>query len=64
VFSFRSSLLPIAFITPAIYMYSLRSIILFVSMDVFRRVLVIDISVLAKSNMGRREYIYSSKIAS
>jgi hypothetical protein len=36
--------------------YSLRSIILFVNIDVFRHILIIDTSVLAKSNIGRREY--------
>jgi hypothetical protein len=35
--------------------YSLRSIILFVSMNVFRHILVLDISILVKSNMGQRE---------
>jgi hypothetical protein len=35
--------------------YSLRPIILFANIDVSRHILVIDISVLAKSNMGRRE---------
>jgi hypothetical protein len=35
--------------------YSLRPIILFASVDVFRHILVVDTSVLAKSNMGRRE---------
>jgi hypothetical protein len=38
------------------FLYSLRSIILFASIDVFRYILVVDTSVLAKSNMGRREY--------
>jgi general stress protein CsbA len=37
--------------------YSLRSIILFANVDVSRYILIIDTSVLAKSNMGRREYI-------
>jgi hypothetical protein len=37
--------------------YSFQSILLFVNIDVSRHILVIDISVLAKSNMGRREYI-------
>jgi hypothetical protein len=36
--------------------YSLRSIILFANVDVSRHILVEDTSVLAKSNMGRREY--------
>jgi hypothetical protein len=36
--------------------YSLRSIILFVNIDVFRYILIINTSVLAKSNMSRREY--------
>jgi hypothetical protein len=35
--------------------YSLRSIILFANIDVSRHILVIDTSVLAKSNMDRRE---------
>jgi hypothetical protein len=38
--------------------YSLRSIILFANIDVSRHILVVDTSVLAKSNMGRREYIF------
>jgi hypothetical protein len=38
-----------------ILFYSLRPIILFANIDVSRHILVIDISVLAKSNMGRRE---------
>jgi hypothetical protein len=36
--------------------YSLRFIILFANVDVSRHILVIDTFVLAKSNMGRREY--------
>jgi hypothetical protein len=36
--------------------YSLRSIILFANIDVSRHILMIDTSVLAKSNMNRREY--------
>jgi hypothetical protein len=36
--------------------YSLRSIVLFANMDVFRHILVVDISVLAKSIIGQREY--------
>jgi hypothetical protein len=36
--------------------YSLRPIILFVNMDVSRLFLVVYTSVLAKSNMSRREY--------
>jgi hypothetical protein len=39
-----------------VFNYSLQPIILFANMDVFRHVLVIDTSVLAKSNMDRREY--------
>jgi hypothetical protein len=35
----------------------LRSILLFVSMDVFRHILELDISIPMKSNMGRRGYI-------
>jgi hypothetical protein len=38
--------------------YSLWPIILFANVDVFRHILVIDTSVLAKSNMGRREYLF------
>jgi hypothetical protein len=38
--------------------YSLRSIILFTNLDVSRHILVVDTSVLAKSNMGRREYMF------
>jgi hypothetical protein len=36
--------------------YPLRPIILFANIDVSRYILVIDIFVLAKSNMDRREY--------
>jgi hypothetical protein len=36
--------------------YSLRSVILFANVDVSRYILVIDASVLAKCNMGRKEY--------
>jgi hypothetical protein len=39
----------------AILWYSLRPIILFVNVDVSRHILVVDTSVLAKSNMDRRE---------
>jgi hypothetical protein len=35
--------------------YSLRSIILFANMNVSRYILVLDTSVLTKSNMNRRE---------
>jgi hypothetical protein len=34
--------------------YSLRPIILFANIDVFRHIFVIDTSVFVKSNMGRR----------
>jgi hypothetical protein len=37
--------------------YSLRPIILFTNIDVSKHILVVDTSVFAKSNMGRREYI-------
>jgi hypothetical protein len=37
--------------------YSLRLILLFSNIDVSRHILVIDIFILTKSNMGRREYI-------
>jgi hypothetical protein len=37
-------------------LYSLRPIIVFANIDVSRHILVVDTSVLAKSNMGRREY--------
>jgi hypothetical protein len=40
----------------AAFCYSLRPIILFANTDVSRHILVIDTSVFAKSNMGRREY--------
>jgi hypothetical protein len=36
--------------------YSLRPIILFANMNISKYILVVDISVLAKSNMSRREY--------
>jgi hypothetical protein len=35
-----------------------QSILLFTNIDVSRHILVVDISVLTKSNMGRREYCY------
>jgi hypothetical protein len=35
--------------------YSLRSILLFASMDVSRHILELDTSILMKSNLGRRE---------
>jgi hypothetical protein len=38
------------------YIYFLRPIILFANIDVSRHILVIDTSIFAKSNMGRREY--------
>jgi hypothetical protein len=37
-------------------LYSLRPILLFANIDVSRHILVVDTSILAKSNMGRREY--------
>jgi hypothetical protein len=43
--------------------YSLRSIILFANMDVSRHILVVDTSVFAKSNMGRREYYLCSSVS-
>jgi hypothetical protein len=42
--------------------YSLRPILLFTNTDVSRHILVIDTSVLAKSNMGRREYIITTSL--
>jgi hypothetical protein len=41
-------------------LYSLRLIILFANMNVSRHILMIDTSVLAKSNIGRREYHWRS----
>jgi hypothetical protein len=38
-------------------LYSLRPILLVVNIDVPRHILVVDISVLVKSNMDRREYM-------
>jgi hypothetical protein len=38
------------------FYYSLRLIVLFANMNVSRHILVLDTSILAKSNMGRREY--------
>jgi hypothetical protein len=43
--------------------YSLQPIILFASMDVSRHILVIDTSVLTKSNMGQREYKVSDLLS-
>jgi hypothetical protein len=42
-----------------IFRYSLRPIILFTNIDVSRHILVVDTSILAKSNMNWREYINS-----
>jgi hypothetical protein len=39
-------------------MYSLRPILLFANIDVFRHILVLNTSVLAKSNMNQMEYYY------
>jgi hypothetical protein len=41
--------------------YSLRSIILFASVDISRYILVVDTSVLAKNNIGRRKYRISKR---
>jgi hypothetical protein len=38
------------------YVYSLRPILPFTNTDVSRHILVLDTSVFAKGNMGRREY--------
>jgi hypothetical protein len=37
------------------FKYSLRPILLFVNIDVFKHILVIDTFILEKSNMDRRE---------
>jgi hypothetical protein len=37
-------------------MYSLRSILPFINMDISRHILVLDTSVFTKDNMDRREY--------
>jgi hypothetical protein len=42
---------------PSHLSYSLRLIILFVNIDVSKHILVIDTSVLVKSNMERKEYL-------
>jgi hypothetical protein len=52
VYSSAKMLISIYFI-----FYSLRLIILFANVDVFRRILVVDISVLAKSNMEGVAYL-------
>jgi hypothetical protein len=44
---------------PRKFTYSLRHIILFANIDVSKHILVIDTSILVKSNMGRREYMTS-----
>jgi hypothetical protein len=41
------------------FTYSLRFIILFTNIDVSRYILVIDTSILAKSNVDQREYLKS-----
>jgi hypothetical protein len=41
-----------------IFCYSLRPILLFANIDVSRHILVIDTSILEKSNMGPREYMF------
>jgi hypothetical protein len=43
--------------------YSLRPIVLFANIDVSRHILVLDTSVLAKSNMGRREFFCISRMS-
>jgi hypothetical protein len=45
-------------------MYSLRSILVDSIMNVFRYILVIDISILASTNMDRREYLEANGSAS
>ena len=42
-------------------MYSLHSEILVIEMDVSRCILVLDISILMKSNSGRREYLVQTR---
>jgi hypothetical protein len=42
--------------------YSLRPIILFINIDVSTHILIVDTSVLAKSNIGRREYLLAPYI--
>jgi hypothetical protein len=42
--------------------YSLRPIILFANIDVSRHILVVDTSVLGKSNMDEREYLKRIKV--
>jgi hypothetical protein len=42
--------------------YSLRPIILFTNIDISRYILVVDTSVLVKSNMGWREYNIHAQI--
>jgi hypothetical protein len=44
--------------------YSLRPIILFVNIDVFKHILVVDTFVLEKSNMDWREYLILDKLES
>jgi hypothetical protein len=43
-------------------LYSLRPIILFANIDVSRHILMVDTSVLEKSNMSRREYLFSEHV--
>jgi hypothetical protein len=42
--------------------YFLRSIIFFANIDVARHILVLNISILAKSNMNRREYVVLPRV--
>jgi hypothetical protein len=47
------------FCVPTAFCYSLRSILLFANTDVFTTKMCLNTSILAKSNMDWREYIFS-----
>jgi hypothetical protein len=46
------------------FKYSLRPIIFFVNIDISKHILVIDTSILTKSNMDRREYMILEQLKS
>jgi hypothetical protein len=54
-FSFRLYFIIVG-VSSTMYLYSLRSILLYANIDVSRHILVVDTFILAKSNMGRRKY--------
>jgi hypothetical protein len=55
VSTFRTQHRPLFWTPMALFYYSLRPIIFFANIDVFRHIFIIDISVFAKINMGQKE---------